>query len=160
LRRRTRINLAPACYRDAKQERNKQAGERRFPGNGADGRERSSRLPRGSNGVAKSLNRGLKCCGDFGDRARHIGCGVDGAFGHTGLGHRLGRFDDHDRYFQSLDWSAMRPPPLAIRASARLQQRVLRPLAIRDRRRVERAAASYSNAGAGSLFPGAHRPPK
>src|SRR5712672_1822685 len=44
----------------------------------------------------------------------------------------------------------MRPPPLAIRASAHSEQRVQRPLAIRDRRRSERrVAASYRRIAAG-----------
>jgi hypothetical protein len=46
------MKLAPARYRHAKQEGDKQAGERRFPGNGADGRERFSGLARGRDGVA------------------------------------------------------------------------------------------------------------
>ncbi|SRR5712692_2334843 len=49
---------------------------------------------------------------------------------------------------------AMRPPPLAIRASAHVEQRVKGPLAIRDRRRNERrvAASSQENTAARILF--------
>jgi hypothetical protein len=46
------IGLAPPRYRNAEQKCDKQARERRFPGNGADGRERLSWLPRSRNGVA------------------------------------------------------------------------------------------------------------
>jgi hypothetical protein len=53
------VNLAPARHRDAKQEGDKQARERRFPGNGADGRERLSGLAGGRDGVAQPVNRGL-----------------------------------------------------------------------------------------------------
>src|ERR1700676_382392 len=42
-----RMKLAPARHRHAQQERDKQACERRFPGNGADGRERLSGLAGG-----------------------------------------------------------------------------------------------------------------
>ena len=45
-----------------------------------------------------SLNRGLKACGDFHDRARYIGCRIDGAFRHAGLERRFGYFDVHCRY--------------------------------------------------------------
>jgi hypothetical protein len=55
---------------------------------------------------------------------------------------------------------AMRVPPLAIRASAGFEQRVQRPLAIRDRRRVERrVAASLEKCGGENLVPvGQHAP--
>jgi hypothetical protein len=49
---RFRINLAPTRHRYAEQKRDKQARERRFPGNGADGRERLSWLARGHDGLA------------------------------------------------------------------------------------------------------------
>ena len=39
-------DLAPARHRDAKQKCDKQARERRFAGNGADGGEWLARLPR------------------------------------------------------------------------------------------------------------------
>src|SRR4030088_3270211 len=44
--------LATARHRYAEQERNKQTRERCFAGDGADGRERLTRLPRGRDGVA------------------------------------------------------------------------------------------------------------
>jgi hypothetical protein len=49
---RFRTNLAPTRHRYAKQKRDKQARERRFAGNGADGRERLSWLARGHDGLA------------------------------------------------------------------------------------------------------------
>src|SRR6266404_9308273 len=45
--------LAPSRYRDAEQECDKQARERSFPGNGADGRKRLSGLARRGNGLAQ-----------------------------------------------------------------------------------------------------------
>src|SRR5579871_4209262 len=55
---------------------------------------------------------------------------------------------------QGPPYEAMRPPPLAIRACACFEQRVRRPLAIRDRRRYERrvTASSQRNAGSAELF--------
>jgi hypothetical protein len=48
----------------------------------------------------------------------------------------------------------MRQPPLAIRACACFEQRVERPLAIRDRRRFERrVAASASKCEAANFVP-------
>src|SRR5258708_10628151 len=88
--------LAPSRYRDAEQECDKQACERSFPGNGADGRKRLSWLARRGNGLAQSVDRGAQRGGDFRDRARQIGCGIDGAFHHAGLGCRFGCFDCHD----------------------------------------------------------------
>jgi len=49
--------LAPSRYRDAEQECDKQARERSFPGNGADGRKRLSWLARRGNGLAQSVDR-------------------------------------------------------------------------------------------------------
>src|SRR6266704_2517847 len=88
--------LAPSRYRDAEQECDKQTRERSFPGNGADGRKRLSWLARRGNGLAQSVDRGAQRGGDFRDRARQIGCGIDGAFRHAGLGCRFGCFDFHD----------------------------------------------------------------
>ena len=56
---------------------------------------------------------------------------------------------------------AMRSPPLAIRASARFEQRVQRPLAIRGRRRVERrVATSLEKCGGENLVPVEQRDPR
>jgi hypothetical protein len=77
--------LASACHRHAEQECDKQARERGFPRNGADRGKRLSRLPRGCDRLAQSLDGGLKACGNFRDRARYICGGIDRAFRHTGL---------------------------------------------------------------------------
>src|SRR5260370_17646127 len=81
--------LAPSRYRHAEQECDKQARERTFPGNGADGRKRLSWLARRGNGLAQSVNRGAQRGGDFRDRARQIGCGIECACHHAGMGCRL-----------------------------------------------------------------------
>ena len=41
-------------------------------------------------GFAEPVDRGLQAGGDFRQRARHVGCGVDGALGHAGLKRRFG----------------------------------------------------------------------
>lgn len=50
-------DLAPARDGNPEQERYEQARERRFPCDGADGRERLSRPPRSGDGVAQALDR-------------------------------------------------------------------------------------------------------
>src|SRR5258705_7613608 len=81
--------LAPSRYRDAEQECDKQARERSFPGNGADGRKRLSWLARRGNGLTQSVDRGAQCGGGFRDGARQVGCGIDSAVRHAGPGCRL-----------------------------------------------------------------------
>ena len=51
------VGLAPACDGNPEQERHEQACERRFPCDGADGRERLSRLPRRGDGLAQASDR-------------------------------------------------------------------------------------------------------
>ena len=87
--------LAPSRHGNAEQERDKQARQRCFPGNGADGGEWLSRLPRGCNRLAEPLDRGLKAGGKLRDRARHVSGGIDGAFRHTGLQCWFGGFYVH-----------------------------------------------------------------
>ena len=87
--------LAPSGHRHAEQECNKQARKWRFPGNGTDGRQRLSWLPRGRDGFTQLVNHGAKRGGNFRDRARHVGRGIDGAFCRARLECRLGCFDSH-----------------------------------------------------------------
>ena len=87
--------LAPARDGDPEQERHEQARERRFPGDGADGRERLSRPPRSGDGVAQAVDRGPKRRCDVGEGARHIGGGIDGALGDTRLRRHLRGFNAH-----------------------------------------------------------------
>ena len=79
--------------RDAEQEGDEQACQRRFPRDRAYGGERSSRLPCRYDRFAETIDRSLKCRGHFGDGSRYIGCGIDGALCHAGL--QLRRFDGH-----------------------------------------------------------------
>jgi hypothetical protein len=88
-------SLAAARHRDTEQEGHKQARERCFAGNGADGGQRLSGLPRGSDGLAEPIHRGLQRRGDFSDGVGHIGGGIDGALRHAGLGNRLRCFGAH-----------------------------------------------------------------
>ena len=62
-------SLAAARDRDAEQKGDEQAGQRRFPGNRADGRERHSRSPCGCDRVAETAGRGLQRVGHFRERA-------------------------------------------------------------------------------------------
>jgi hypothetical protein len=82
----------PPGYGHAKQECDKQARQRSFAGNGADDGERLAGPPRGRDRGAQPIDRGLECGRGLRDGARHIGRGIDGAFGHAGLG----CFDIHD----------------------------------------------------------------
>jgi len=92
--------LASAGYGYAEQECDEQARERRFAGDGADGRERLAWLPRGHDGAALADRPRTAVRRERSrDRARHIGCGIDGgALGHAGLrvvaeAVRFSRFD-------------------------------------------------------------------
>src|SRR6185437_581761 len=84
-------SLAPARYRNAKQESHEQACQRSFPGDGADGGERFAGLSGVRYRFAQPIDRGLERGGNLRDRARYIGCGIDGALGHARLGG--GHFD-------------------------------------------------------------------
>ena len=88
--------LTPSRYGYAEQECDKKARKRRFAGNCADGRKRFARLPRGRNGQTQPVSRGLQIRVEFSDRARHVGCGIDGAFGGAGLNGRFGCHEIHD----------------------------------------------------------------
>jgi hypothetical protein len=71
---------------------------------------------------------------------------------------RDGKFGDRDeaRPRANVTWRtrSMRPPPLAIRARACFEQRVKKPLAIRDRRRIERrVTASRMKRGGVNIVP-------
>jgi hypothetical protein len=88
-------DLAPARDGNPEQERHEQARERRFPCDGADGRERLSRLPRSSDGVAQAIDRCPKRGCDVRDGARNIGGGIHGAFGDTRLRRHLRGFNAH-----------------------------------------------------------------
>jgi hypothetical protein len=77
--------LSPAHHRDAEQKRDEQAGERCFAGNGADGRERFSGLPRRLDRQAQAFDRSLQRRGDLRDGARAVSRGIGGAFRHAGL---------------------------------------------------------------------------
>lgn len=81
--------LPPPRDRNTEQESDEQAGKRRFTRDRRDRRE-------GSAGLARFLDRRgqtVDCCvqtsSDFTDRAGDIGCRVDGALGHAGLGRGL-----------------------------------------------------------------------
>src|SRR4051794_40091959 len=72
-----RTALAASRYGDAEQESDEQTREGCFTGDGADGGERLSRLPRGCDRFRKTVDRALKCCRYVSDHARYIGCGID-----------------------------------------------------------------------------------
>jgi hypothetical protein len=78
--------LASTRNRDAEQESNEQAGERRFARDRRNRRERPARLSRFLDRRGKTIDRCMQAPRDFTDRAGYIRRCIDGAFGHAGLG--------------------------------------------------------------------------
>lgn len=86
---------APPRQTDAKQERNEQAGQRRFAGNGAQSGDRLPRTLGPRQCKLQPIERDSERRSDVLNSARHVGRGVDGAFGHAGRGLGLRRLEVH-----------------------------------------------------------------
>jgi hypothetical protein len=104
----------PARHHDPKQERHKQALQRRLPGNGAKSGDRLSWPFCILDRLAQAVDGNLQRSGDLFDRARHLSCSIDRAFRNAG-GWYLRCVGVHAR---RLPCEGKGPPPLAIRASA------------------------------------------
>ena len=81
--------LPPPRDRDAKQERDEQAGERCFARDRRDGREGSAGLAGFLDRRAEAVDGGVQTSSDFTDGAGDIRRGIDGTLGHAGLGRGL-----------------------------------------------------------------------
>src|SRR6202035_3670723 len=128
---------AAARHRNPEQKCDEETRERCLPGDRTDDRKRSARLPRACDGCAQLLDGGSQARGDLGERTRHVGRGIDGAFRHTGLKRWFGCLEIHGFHASNLKRQHDGPPPLAIC----------------DRRRVGRRVATRpNNAASGILF--------
>ncbi len=92
--------LAPSCDRDAEQESDEQAGQRRLARDRRNCREGSARPARFLDRRGQAVDGRVQASGDFTDRAGDIRRRIDGTLGHAGLGRGLRYLRAHARDLQ------------------------------------------------------------